>query len=365
MLKIYSFCCSLLLLIFVSNPVNLANASPESKPKVLLFSAIDGRYLADSLEYWGRDIGVNGFMLSYVADWWSTKDVLAKNFDLLKKINTQGRRYDIDRNFIKIALGYRELPLWSDEQAWRLVIANFKAIAVLASQTGTKGIAIDTEMYGSSLFNPDSDRFRPFSKDFLKAEVYKKGREIMQAMTAAYPDIEVILLQEGSYWWMVQNDKEYEMWLDFFKGVASVKNNHGIVIATESTYSITDKKQLAHRYNQVLHSMQDVEPDKRFCQEKCSLAIGMWPLGKQYDNKAARYSPSDFNNQFSQAVALSPKYVWIYDHGTAWFQLSKTDADKYTEGGKWIWEKAYQILPTDSNINDYFLILKNYTQGSQ
>lgn len=361
--RIYSVCCLLLLLTFISAPVNLAYASPASKPKVLLFSAIDGQYLADSLKYWGNDVGVNGFMLSYVADWWSPKNEIFKNLDLLKKINTQGRQYDIDSNFIKISLGYRELPLWTDEQAWEPVIDSFRNIATLIRQSGTRGIAIDTEKYGSSFFNPDSERYKFIKRDILKAKVYEKGREIMQAITEAYPDIEVILLQEGSFWWIVQNDKEYEMWIDFYKGIESVKNNQGIVIATEGTYSITDKKQLTNRHNQILNSMQDAVTDKQFWQEKCSLAIGMWPLGKEYDNKSARFLPSVFEGQFLQAVALSPKYVWIYDHGVAWFQLKGEEAGKYTKDGRWIWEKRYQILPTDPNINEYYSILRNYKNG--
>jgi hypothetical protein len=103
--------------------------------------------------------------------------------------------------------------------------------------------------------------------------------------------------------------------------------------------------------------------DPVFWKERCSIALGMWPLGKEYDNKAAHYSSLVFKEQFSQAVTLSPKYVWIYDHGASWFQLKREEAEKYTKGGRLIWGKEYQILPTDPNINEYYSILRNYKNG--
>ncbi len=362
-IRIYAVCSLLLLFTIISDPYNLAFAFPANKPKVLLFSSIDGQYLADNLEYWGNDVGANGFMLSYVAEWWSTKNEIFKNLDLLHKINMKGRQYNIDSNFIKIALGYRELPPWTDEPGWKRIIDNFRNIATLIRQSGTRGIAIDTEKYSaSSLFNPNSDRFKSVKRDILKAKVYERGRQIMQAITEAYPDIEVILLAEGQFAWE-NNNKEYEMWIDFYKGVESVKNNQGIILAIESTYSITDQVKLTNIYNRIQASMSNAVNDHKFWQEKCSLAIGMWPLGKEYTNKAARYSPSAFKGQFLQAVALSPKYVWIYGCGAAWFQLKGEEVDKYTKDGKRIWGKECQILPTDPSIDEYYFVLRNYKKG--
>jgi len=60
---------------------------------------------------------------------------------------------------------------------------------------------------------------------------------------------------------------------------------------------------------------------------------------------------------------LYPKYVGIYGHGAAWFQLKSADADRYTKGMKWIWGKEYQIMLTDPNINEYFTVLRNFKNG--
>src|SRR5262249_15747754 len=233
--RIYTICSLLLLFNFIAVTDDLALADAVNKPKVLFFTAVDGQHLADSLEYWGNEVGANGFMLSYIAEWWSTKEQIFNNLDLLKTINAKGPQYGIDSNFIKIALGYRELPLWTDEQAWGQIIDNFRNIATLIKQSGTRGIAIDTEKYNtSSLFNPNSDRFKSIKKDILKGKVYERGRQIMQAITEVYPDIEVILLTEGHFAWET-GVKEYEMWINFYKGMESIKNNKGIVLAIEGT----------------------------------------------------------------------------------------------------------------------------------
>jgi hypothetical protein len=96
------------ILLLISKSVYFSEADRSAninKPKGLIFSAVDVYHLADSLGYWGGQVGVNGFLLSYIADWWTSKDKLHRDFDLLTKINRDGRLYGIDCNFIKIALG--------------------------------------------------------------------------------------------------------------------------------------------------------------------------------------------------------------------------------------------------------------------
>jgi hypothetical protein len=340
-----------------------SSAAPSDGPRILMFSAIDIEYLSDSLRRWGQDIGINGFILSNVADWWSTKDHLSRNLKLLTEINRKGGAHGIDSNFIKVALGYRELPLWTDDHAWSQVIDNFRIISGLIRESGTRGIAIDTEKYNvDSLFNPESVRFRAIAREELRRKIYERGRQLMQALSNTFPDIEVILFPEGHYY-RKNGDKEYEHWIDFFNGMASVRNRKGIVLATESTYSIVRGNKLLTTVNDMLQTMAEHVADPNFWKDKCSIAIGMWPLGKTYSDKSARYLVRDFKEQFSTAVAVSPKYVWIYDHGAAWFQLSEEEAEKYTRNGRWIWKKKNQMLPTTANIQGYYEVLREYQRG--
>lgn len=340
---------------------NCAQEDKMQRPKVLLFTTIDTEYLLDTLFHWGNDVGIDGFILSYVVHWWSSKTEIFSNLEILKKINITGRQVGVDRNFLKVALGARELPLWTDDAAWDVVLNNFVNIADFIDATGTRGIVIDTEKYNvSSLYNPRSSRFLNFDQKFLREKIFQRGREIVLAVTRKNPKIDIILLQEGEYYSKINDWQEYSLWIELINGMLSVANNNGIVLGLEGTYSVLDELQMIRQVNQVLNGMNESVIDKKFWTEKCSIAVGMWPLGRTYSDKSSRYSSAQFSKQFYSAVALSSKYVWIYDQGTAWFQLSDKEVKKYTKDGRWIWEKEYQLMPTDRNIEEYYSVLKKY-----
>lgn len=92
-IRIHGFYLFLLLAVVSFIPLSFAQTYPITKPKVLLFPPIDVRHLAQTTDYWGNDVGINGFMLAYVAQWWSTKSEIFDNLEILKKINTQGRKH--------------------------------------------------------------------------------------------------------------------------------------------------------------------------------------------------------------------------------------------------------------------------------
>ncbi len=342
--------------------------SQTKSPKVLLFSSIDIYYLADTLSDWGEKIGINGIMLAYVADWWTPKEQIFKDIEVLTKINKEGAAYGIDSNFIKVAIGYRELPNWTDDKAWAGVLNNFRNIADLIKQSGTKGIALDTEPYNASLFDTKAERFKSTNCDILKARVYQRGKEIMQSLTGVFPDIEVIILPEGAFYWFNPDEGTkpgaYELWIDFFNGMASVRNKKGIVVAGESTFSNTRVGSITWLYNTINKTMKQHVEDLVFWRERCSIALGMWPLGKEYTDKSARYSVAQFKEQFSQILKLCPQYVWIYASETAWFQMKKEEIEKYTANGRYIWGKEYQGLPMDPAIKEYYAVVKQNKSGS-
>lgn len=348
-------------LLFCFFTVFCKNASAgETKPKVLIFNAIDIEYLSDTMRHWGKDVGINGFMLAYVAQWYSPKEDIFKNLGTLKKINREGIKYGIDSNFIKIAIGYKELPLWTDDAEWAGVLNNFKYIAELIKKSGTKGIAIDTEPYtdNAELFDSKAKRFKGIERDLLKARIRQRGREIMRTLTGVYPDIEVILLPAGANYWFISKYPQYEMWMDFYDGMASVENKKGIILGAEQTYNPSDMDSFVRINSLIGDTMQKNAKDPAFWNKNCSIALGVYPLGKTYNDKSARYPAAEFRRQLSYAMKLSPKYVWIYDHGTAWLQLDKKEVAKYTANGRGIWFPESQALPVDPEINEYYSVVR-------
>lgn len=49
-----------------------------------------------------------------------------------------------------------------------------------------------------------------------------------------------------------------------------------------------------------------------------SIAPGLWPLGRSYEDKSARMSPSQFEEVLRTVFSVAPDYVWIYGFGSAW-----------------------------------------------
>lgn len=347
-------------------PLQLAHAQQigrqENRPKVLMFSGIDVSHLADSVQYWGEKVGVSGFFVSSMADWWTSRDKLLEKLKVLTELNTKGARYGVDSNFLKVALGYGKLPDWMDDANWASVVKTFGDISELAKRSGSRGIVVDTEAYTIPLFNPGVERYKGIGKELLRAKVYQRGRDIMKAITDAFPDIEIITLPGGAYYWFNPGEGvspgSWELWIDFWNGMASVNNKNGIVIAAERTYSVVNSSYMNQIYALEQKTMQEHVQDKAFWMDKCSIALGMWPLGKSYEDKAARYTVAQFREQFRAAVALSPRYVWIYGHGAAWWQLTPEEAKKYSGISGVMWAPKFQVLPTTPIIDQFIGVVR-------
>jgi hypothetical protein len=334
----------------------------ENHPKVLMFAAINISHLADSIPYWSEKVGVNGFFIDDIANWWTSRDKLFEKLPILTEVNTNGARYGVDSNFLKVALGYGNLPDWLDDANWANVVKNFGNISELAKRSGTRGIAVDTESYTIPLFDPRVERYKGIGKELLRAKVYQRGRDMMKAITDAFPDIEIIILPGGAFYWFNPdqgvNTDSWELWIDFWNGMASVNNKNGIVLAAERTYSVVDPISINKIYALEQKTMQEHVQDKAFWRDKCSIALGMWPLGKSYEDKAARYTAAQFRQQFRAAVALSPRYVWIYGHGAAWWQLNPEEVKKHSGISGEMWGPKFQMLPTTPIIDQFIAVIR-------
>ena len=334
------------------------SAAEHTRPKVLLFSSIDIRYLADNVDFWGREIGINGFIVNFLIEWWSPEEQISGIAHDLLMLDKRSRQVGIDHNFIKVALGYKTLPHWADDSAWKQVMITFTNISKLLKETRMSGIAIDTEAYQSPIFDSSSQRFKGTSLEQLKRLAYRRGQQIIASLTEHYPDIEILLLQEGAYHSFVSGFQEYDLWIHFYDGLASLRNSKGIVIGTENTYRVVKRESLQSLYREEFNVMALHSRDPEFWLERCSIAIGMWPLGREYWDKRSNYSAREFQEQFQTAMALSPRYVWIYDHGTAWFRMHDSEIKDYTANKHWIWESQYQALPTDPLVSHYYDVVR-------
>jgi hypothetical protein len=81
---------------------------------------------------------------------------------------------------------------WFDDEGWQQIVGHWRIAAWLARQSGCKGILFDPEPYSpphaqfSYAAQPQHDR-HTFEEYCVKAR--QRGREVMQAVAAEYPDI--------------------------------------------------------------------------------------------------------------------------------------------------------------------------------
>jgi hypothetical protein len=346
--------------------------------RTLLYGTINDAWLAATIDHWA-DSGYSGFIIPSYVQWFSSASALEEHRAHLTDLARRGAKIGITENFIDIQLAAtryddgRGLPAWQDETGWQAVLANFERIAEFARTTGMRGIALDTEHYGAHLWNARHARNAGLAKRTLERTVYDRGKRLMAAFQQAFPGGQMILLQEGAFWWAVQSDPEYELWPSFFNGMASSRPRPGIIVATESTYPENELLKLLNRdpetfirqrAAQIQAAMSSIAEFPDYWKAEGSLAIGMWPLGVSYADKSSRYSSAVFSAQMDAARAVSGPYVWVYGHGSAWWRMTPREVVSHSEAPwHYTFDKPSQVAPMDPTAKDYFDVIRRTTRS--
>lgn len=336
-------------------------------PRTLLFGDMDLVYLRDTARFWRERVGIDGFILPGIFDWYESPDKVWANYNRLQEANRACAIYGIDANFIKVALGYRALPRWDDETSWQAIFDRFGAAASLAFRTGCRGIVIDTEPYTLPLWDPLAERFEGRTVEELQRAVRGVAEGLMEAMVSAYPEIEIMVIPDGAYRWFRKSDPVYRLWIDFFDGLAASLSPGGVIVGTESSYHARSRELITWYYcafNGVM--LQHVE-DPIYWQRRCGIALGGWPLGyyrevrneegrvigtvnkkgepaRSKSDKSSYYPPEEFEEQIRTFESLCSRYIWIYAHGSAWWS-PEADRHKHLAG---------QSSPLDPRIEEYY-----------
>jgi len=317
-------------------------------------------------------------MSDWSSDIWATdKDASTRGaddatFQRVKTCNEKCAQHGVTENFIKVAF-YSHVPLWTDDAAWEKFNSNFAEAARFARLTGCRGIALDIEYVAEQYhLNWEGYDYQTYSADDLHQAARKRGREAIEAMLAQYPDLVFLNLPESISMYG-------PLAVDFFNGLlaglADANAPGGLHLLTEGTYDMTNSIGLIH-YVQTLESKilrQLDEPTKRYWRDRCSVALGGWPLGYyrkivdeqgnflgysgrkekfgddlvgSYADKSQRFPPAEFQNQVAGLLLGSKRYCWIYGHGATWWQFTEADVACY---GK----VSNSSLPVDQQLDEF------------
>ena len=213
---------------------------------------------------------------------------------------------------------------WFDPN-WSGIAENGAVLAQLARETGLKGFWLDVEHYAGTLgqwkkiFNysarPDNDKY---SLAEVEAQIQRRGREWMQAVAAAYPDITIVVIQNTGW-------GHHNMVESFVKGMMESRGNATIVDGGEGGYSKIAGQEFAAMRSGA-ESVHQADPLLQPIQYGFGIWVdhfpknhGGWHTDPADFHKNYR-SPAEFEQTLYGALTAADRYVWLFVwHSDVWF----------------------------------------------
>ncbi len=318
---------------------------PKSK-KILGWACnrVDSAYLRQNVRSLEK-LPIDGIVISIYADnwtgrrtgqeerWFGRKPLPKNDFRQVVSDLKASKSRKLKDNFINFAITARGAadesegtPGWFDPD-WSVMAENGATAAWITKQAGFKGLFMDIEEYEGGQgkwkypFNYykyvelTGDKSRSFAQYAEQAQ--KRGREFMNAVTAQYPDITIVVI--GHTGW-----GRSDLLDPFVRGMLQEKGRATIVEGGEQGYSMITHSEFKGLRESALGYHQDplFKPLRQ--------AFGVWvdPTPDQYGgwhtdpaefHKNYR-TPSDLENTLYAALTESDEYVWLYVwHPDVWW----------------------------------------------
>ncbi len=215
---------------------------------------------------------------------------------------------------------------WFDD--WSTYLNNVTVAAQVAQRAGLKGIILDTEVYQSPQWQYDRQKYAS-TKTLAqyKAQVLQRGRDVMTAMTSAYPNITVMLTFGSGVvalrkWYDGASFNEsaygYSLVVPFVDGmlqVISERKNQGqnyprLIEGFESSYDFkTDSLFMTQGYDQIRTGGRSLSSVPDLYDQFYRVGFGTW---MRYD----WFSPADFDLALGYALNDTESYVWVWSDGS-------------------------------------------------
>ncbi len=227
---------------------------------------------------------------------------------------------------------------WFDPN-WSAIAGNGAVAAWVAKEAGFRGIFIDAEQYvgGQGPWKRPFDyRTRPDVDERTLAEVAgqarKRGREWMQAVTAVYPDITIILYPNTGW----KDTLDYELLGPFADGMLEGLGLKATLVDSGQAYQYQTYQEFINLKNkarkqglkktQVPHLYTNVQQGLGLWvdyESRVSGEFGGWQLDPREFHKNYR-PPDELGHTLHNALTVADRYVWLFVwHGAAWWAPGK------------------------------------------
>ena len=310
---------------------------------ILTFKVRDakGKVIGNSARLWER------------GKW--AKTAFAHDTEILKKCKFTKFKH----NFLLTgATGNKsEIANWFDDQYWEDIASHMGLAAEAARKSGCKGLVFDAETYSKFRWYYRPESGKSYQETAEKARM--RGRQVMKAVKAEYPDAVILF-----YWFLSMSELaqpenffkiSYGLYPSFINGFLDELPPKMILVdGVENGYWYKNKGSYLNTYQKVRSvSNPAIAPENR---EKFRLQVRVG-FGLYLDSHIIRSGYSvppingsqvrAFRNQLTNALEASDQYVWLYGERCTWFSK---DAPRTWEGSFPGMIRAIELARNPENI---------------
>jgi hypothetical protein len=243
---------------------------------------------------------------------------------------------------------------------WTTTIQNFSNLAAAVRDAGLRGIIFDNEQYSAPWGNyPEGVAYPGTSLQAYEDQAALRGKQVMQAMTAQFPNIVVVTLH-GPYvsepdapWSLMfpQWQSGNELLGPFFAGFQEGSVTAGQNVDGGELYDLRTSEQFNNSYNWRKYDLPSDQVDSTFISSSIrgswsnnvSISFGVYDcpfLGQPM-------SPAVLTPTLQNAVARADRWVWFYSEQASYL-LPPAQGGASTE---WV-EAVRAALPAGSSDDD-------------
>ncbi len=351
--------------VLFGNPANAELGPPvPAEKKIIGFACdlVDATYLKNHIAELER-LPIDGLVISVHPDDKKSSEVGRINLSLGGQFKREHYKQAIANlketkftrftdNFIDFSLCGNNAYDWFDDERWSIYAKNAAVLASVAKQAGLKGLEMDVEQYGGAnvpVPYPFSYKWRKDrsqrSFEEVATRVRHRGRELIEAITAEYPDITIIVIPTLGW----DDAPESDLLPAFADGILEgLGPKAKLIDGIESAYPLM----LQENFSKIRQIAQKNGIEKsrvpELYKKNVQYAFGFWVdfdarFGGSYngwhtDPKefAMNYrSPERLEHSLYNALTISDRYAWLFViHPQVWWQphlLEKENVAKQME----------------------------------
>ena len=237
-------------------------------------------------------------------------------------------------NFLRLNTSPADID-WFDDFA--PILNNARLAATLAREGRCAGILFDVEQYQGHPFDFKAQRdSKAKGWDAYATQARRRGREVMTAFQAGFPDVVILLTFGHSLPWVESGrgktalaETPYGLLAPFLDGmVEAARGKAKIVDGYELSYGYKTAARFAEAYATIKDGVFPIVADRAAYARVVSAGFGLWldydwrKTGWDVADPSKNYfTPELFESSVRAAIERSDEYVWIYTETPRWWSV--------------------------------------------